>query len=171
MTQEDPTRTATRPALSLKLAHDLFPAASFIAYNTPVDVIEFQVEATRILRKSRPNARMYETTGPGEQAKGKINYTSLVRCCMSSDCIARSVFWTLPAFLSTAASPEYDLCAVGAYENIGPDCVVYLSFGFALRVGRFVHPAGIRPPTSLVCGWPLLEFDHIHGGVVVPCRR
>lgn len=78
------------------ILNDLSPVASFIAYNynTPVDVIEFQAEATRILKEVDAECGwMYETTDPESKAKGKINYTVWSDVFVCPDCTREVIFW------------------------------------------------------------------------------
>jgi DNA modification methylase len=86
--------------------NDLSPAATFIAYNynTPVDVAEFQREATRILEECEKECGwMYETrhviigklqTGiDGEPVIGRINYTVWSDVFICPTCSNEIVFW------------------------------------------------------------------------------
>ncbi|MEZ4711660.1 MAG: hypothetical protein R3A44_30980 [Caldilineaceae bacterium] len=60
------------------ILNDLSPAATFVAYNynAPVDVVEFEEEAKRILREIEEECGwMYETLHIDGKTKGKINYT------------------------------------------------------------------------------------------------
>ena len=78
------------------ILNDLSPAASFIAYNynTPVDVIEFQREATRILKEVEAECGwMYETTDPESKVTGKINYTVWSDVFVCPDCTNEVIFW------------------------------------------------------------------------------
>ena len=88
------------------ILNDLSPAATFIAYNynTPVDVVEFEKEANRILDEcGKELGWMYETnhvdengnqvhdvTGP---VKGKINYTVWSDVFICPNCGSEIVFW------------------------------------------------------------------------------
>lgn len=88
------------------ILNDLSPAATFIAYNynTPVDVVEFEKEANRILDECEKELGwMYETnhidengkqvhdmTGP---VKGKINYTVWSDVLICPNCGVELVFW------------------------------------------------------------------------------
>ncbi|MFH0960727.1 MAG: DNA methyltransferase, partial [Pseudomonadota bacterium] len=78
------------------ILNDLSPAASFIAYNynTPVDVMEFQKEGSRILKEVEAECGwMYETSDPHTGAKGKINYTVWSDVFVCPDCTKEVVFW------------------------------------------------------------------------------
>ena len=85
---------------------DLSPAATFIAYNynTPVDVVEFEKEANRILDECEKELgwmyetnhidengkQVYDMTGP---VKGKINYTIWSDVFICPNCGTELVFW------------------------------------------------------------------------------
>jgi DNA modification methylase len=88
------------------ILNDLSPAATFIAYNynTPVDVEEFQREATRILEECEKELGwMYETrhviegklqTGiDGNPIIGRINYTVWSDVFICPTCSNEIVFW------------------------------------------------------------------------------
>ena len=88
------------------ILNDLSPAAAFIAYNynTPVDVAEFQREATRILEECEKELGwMYETrhvidgklqTGiDGNPIIGRINYTVWSDVFICPTCSNEIVFW------------------------------------------------------------------------------
>jgi DNA modification methylase len=77
--------------------NDLSPSGAFIAYNynTPVNVVEFQKEASHILEElDKEFGWMYETKHTSAQ-KGKINYivwSELIGC---SNCGYESTYWQL----------------------------------------------------------------------------
>jgi DNA modification methylase/rubredoxin len=78
------------------ILNDLSPAATFIAYNynAPVDVVEFQKEASRILKEVEAECGwMYETTDPHSGAKGKINYTVWSDVFVCPNCSNEVIFW------------------------------------------------------------------------------
>lgn len=88
------------------ILNDLSSAATFIAYNynTPVDVVEFEKEANRILDECEKELGwMYETNHideNGEQVhdivgpvKGKINYTVWSDVFICPNCGIELVFW------------------------------------------------------------------------------
>lgn len=89
------------------ILNDLSPAATFIAYNynTPVDVVEFEKEANRILEECEKELGwMYETNHvddkgnqildiTGSPIKGKINYTVWSDVFICPNCGAELVFW------------------------------------------------------------------------------
>jgi len=75
---------------------DLSPAATFIAYNynTPVDVVEFECEAKRILAEMEKECGwMYETLHTDGKTKGKINYTVWSDVFICPYCNQEHVFW------------------------------------------------------------------------------
>lgn len=90
----------------MAILNDLSPAATFIAYNynTPVDVIEFEKEANRILDEcenelgwmyetshvDENGKQIYGTTGP---VKGKINYTVWSDVFICPNCGSEIIFW------------------------------------------------------------------------------
>jgi len=75
--------------------NDLSPAATFIAYNynTPVDVVEFEREAKRILNEVEEECGwMYETAHEDGQ-KGRINYTVWSDVFVCPECSGEIIFW------------------------------------------------------------------------------
>jgi hypothetical protein len=75
--------------------NDLSPAATFIAYNynTPVDVINFEKEAKRILAEVEKECGwMYETLHADGKIKGKISYTVWSDVFICPDCVKELVF-------------------------------------------------------------------------------
>jgi DNA modification methylase len=78
------------------ILNDLSPAATFIAhnYNTPVDVVDFEKEAKRILRELEQELGwMYETLHIDGKTKGKINYTVWSDVFVCPDCAKELIFW------------------------------------------------------------------------------
>src|SRR5680860_1034725 len=76
--------------------NDLSPAATFIAYNynTPVDVVEFDKEAKRIIKEVEEECGwMYKTLHTDGKAQGKINYTVWSDVFICQECSAEVVFW------------------------------------------------------------------------------
>ena len=74
---------------------DLSPIASFIAYNynTPVDVLAFEMEAKRILAEVEEECGwMYETRHTNGKM-GKINYTVWSDVLLCENCEGEIVFW------------------------------------------------------------------------------
>lgn len=88
------------------ILNDLSPAATFISYNynTPVDVIEFEQEANRILKEVEKECSwMYETQHvengktvtdiSGKPVMGKINYTVWSDVFICPNCGGEIIFW------------------------------------------------------------------------------
>ncbi|GHV83244.1 DNA methylase [Spirochaetia bacterium] len=86
----------SRLGARLAVLNDLSPAATFIAYNynTPVDVVQFENEAKRILQEVENECGwMYETMDTDGKTKGKINYTVWSDVFVCPDCTKEIVFW------------------------------------------------------------------------------
>jgi hypothetical protein len=88
------------------ILNDLSPAATFIAYNynTPVDAVEFEKEAKRIIKEVEEECGwMYETQHAingnvqydieGKPIKGKINYIVWSDVFVCPNCAHELVFW------------------------------------------------------------------------------
>lgn len=88
------------------ILNDLSPAATFIAYNynTPVDIIEFEKEANRILNECEKELGwLYETAHVDKDGKqifdmagpvmGQINYTVWSDVFICPNCGSEIVFW------------------------------------------------------------------------------
>ncbi len=107
---EDNGKSVLKPISKLgarkAILNDLSPAATFIAYNynTPVDALEFEREAKRILVEVQKECGwMYETqhTIDGKVQKdlsgkpeiGKINYTVWSDVFVCPECASEIVFW------------------------------------------------------------------------------
>ena len=75
--------------------NDLSPAATFIAYNynTPVDVIEFEREAKRILAEVEKECGWMYETRHADGRKGRINYTIWSDVFICPECSGEVVFW------------------------------------------------------------------------------
>ena len=76
--------------------NDLSPAATFIAfnYNAPVDVVDFEREAKRILKEVEDECGwMYETLHTDGRTKGRINYTVWSDVFICPDCTREVVFY------------------------------------------------------------------------------
>lgn len=80
----------------LAVLNDLSPAATFIAYNynSPINVSEFEKEATRILNEVEAECGwMYETLHTDGRTKGRINYTVWSDVFVCPECTREIVFW------------------------------------------------------------------------------
>lgn len=78
------------------ILNDLSPAATFIAanYNSPVDLVEFEREAKRILEEVEEECGwMYETLHTDGKTKGKINFTVWSDVFVCPHCMKDFVFW------------------------------------------------------------------------------
>jgi len=78
------------------ILNDLSPAATFIAanYNSPVDIVEFEKEAKRILEEVEEECGwMYETLHTDGKTKGKINYIVWSDVFICPNCSQEVVFW------------------------------------------------------------------------------
>jgi DNA modification methylase len=78
------------------ILNDLSPAATFIAanYNSPVDLVEFEREAKRILEEVEEECGwMYETLHTDGKTKGKINYTVWSDVFICPNCSQEVIFW------------------------------------------------------------------------------
>ena len=76
--------------------NDLSPAATFIAYNynTSVDIVAFEKEATRMLKEVEAECGwMYETLHSDGKSKGKINYTVWSDVFICPECSHEVIFW------------------------------------------------------------------------------
>lgn len=76
--------------------NDLSPAATFIAYNynTSVDIVAFEKEATRMLKEVEAECGwMYETLHSDGKTKGKINYTVWSDVFICPECSHEVIFW------------------------------------------------------------------------------
>jgi len=94
--------------------NDLSPAATFIAYNynTPVDVREFEKEATRILAEVEEEyGWMYETIHKDGKTKGKINYTIWSDVFLCPECTEEVVFWDAAVDKQTYKVMENFVCS------------------------------------------------------------
>lgn len=104
---EDPTKPISRLGARKAVLNDLSPAATFIAYNynTPVDVVQFEKEAKRILAEVEAECGwMYETQhvdqdgnpiigADGKPVMGKINYVVWSDVFICPNCMEEVVFY------------------------------------------------------------------------------
>jgi len=105
--------------------NDLSPAATFISYNynTPVDVIDFEDEARRILIESEEECGwVYEVQHSEEESnpfldfnegnpRGKINYTVWSDLFVCPNCSKELVFWDVAVDKSSGSVSEDFSCS------------------------------------------------------------
>lgn len=109
------------------ILNDLSPAATFIAYNynTPVDIVEFEKEAKRILKECEKECGwMYETrhtakhsttklqmrTDDSSDNVGRINYTVWSDVFICPNCGVELVFWDLATDKTSGKVKDSFLC-------------------------------------------------------------
>ena len=95
------------------ILNDLSPAAAFIAtnYNTKINVLDFKIEAERILRKVEQKLGwLYETKHPNGETKGKVNYIIWSDVFSCSECAGEIVFWESAVDLSARKVLEQIEC-------------------------------------------------------------
>ncbi len=75
--------------------NDLSPAATFIAYNynTPVDVVGFELAAKRILKEVEDECGWMYETKHSDGRVGKVNYTIWSDVFTCPECTEEVVFW------------------------------------------------------------------------------
>lgn len=136
------------------ILNDLSPAATFIAYNynTPVDVAEFQREATRILEECEKECGwMYETrhvingklqTGiDGEPVSGRINYTVWSDVFICPTCSNEIVFWDAAVDKENGKVNNTFYCSHCRSELAKRSCVRAQETHFDTRLNEFVTMA------------------------------
>ena len=134
--------------------NDLSPAATFIAYNynTPVDVAEFQREATRILEECEKECGwMYETrhvingklqTGiDGEPVSGRINYTVWSDVFICPTCSNEIVFWDAAVDKKNGKVNDTFFCPHCRSELTKRSCARAQETHFDTRLNEFVTMA------------------------------
>lgn len=130
------------------------PAATFIAYNynTPVDVAEFQREATRILEECEKELGwMYETrhvidgklqTGiDGNSIIGRINYTVWSDVFICPTCSNEIVFWDAAVDKEKGKVNNTFYCSHCRSELAKRSCVRAQETHFDTRLNEFVTMA------------------------------
>jgi DNA modification methylase len=133
------------------ILNDLSPAATFIAYNynTPVDVVEFQREATRILEECEKELGwMYETrhvidgklqTGiDGNPIIGRINYTVWSDVFICPTCSNEVVFWDAAVDKEKGKVNSIFFCPYCRSELTKRNCVRAQETHFDTRLNKFV---------------------------------
>ena len=136
------------------ILNDLSPAATFIAYNynTPVDVAEFQREATRILEECEKECGwMYETrhvingklqTGiDGEPVSGRINYTVWSDVFICPTCSNEIVFWDAAVDKKNGKVNDTFFCPHCRSELTKRSCARAQETHFDTRLNEFVTMA------------------------------
>jgi DNA modification methylase len=136
------------------ILNDLSPAATFIAYNynTPVDVAEFQREATRILEECEKECGwMYETrhvidgklqTGiDGNPIIGRINYTVWSDVFICPTCSNEIVFWDAAVDKEKGKVNNTFYCSHCRSELAKRSCVRAQETHFDTRLNEFVTMA------------------------------
>ncbi len=136
------------------ILNDLSPAATFIAYNynTPVDVAEFQREATRILEECEKELGwMYETrhvidgklqTGiDGNPIIGRINYTVWSDVFICPTCSNEIVFWDAAVDKEKGKVNNTFYCSHCRSELAKRSCVRAQETHFDTRLNEFVTMA------------------------------
>ena len=133
------------------ILNDLSPAATFIAYNynTPVDVAEFQREATRILEECEKELGwMYETrhvidgklqTGiDGNPIIGRINYTVWSDVFICPTCSNEIVFWDAAVDKENGKVNDTFFCPHCRSELTKHSCTRAQETHFDTRLNEFV---------------------------------
>jgi DNA modification methylase len=136
------------------ILNDLSPAATFIAYNynMPVDVAEFQREATRILEECEKELGwMYETrhvidgklqTGiDGNPIIGRINYTVWSDVFICPTCSNEIVFWDAAVDKENGKVNDTFFCPHCRSELTKRSCVRAQEIHFDTRLNEFVTMA------------------------------
>ena len=136
------------------ILNDLSPAAAFIAYNynTPVDVAEFQREATRILEECEKELGwMYETrhvidgklqTGiDGNPIIGRINYTVWSDVFICPTCSNEIVFWDVAVDQENGKVNDTFFCPHCRSELTKHSCTRAQETHFDTRLNEFVTMA------------------------------
>jgi hypothetical protein len=85
------------------ILNDLSPAAAFIAtnYNTKINVLDFKIEAERILREIEQKLGwLYETKHSSGSTKGKVNYIIWSDVFSCPECAGEIIFWDSAVDLS-----------------------------------------------------------------------
>lgn len=136
------------------ILNDLSPAATFIAYNynTPVDLAEFQREATRILEECEKELGwMYETrhvidgklqTGiDGNPIIGRINYTVWSDVFICPTCSNEIVFWDAAVDKKNGKVNDTFFCPHCRSELTKRSCARAQETHFDTRLNEFVTMA------------------------------
>jgi DNA modification methylase len=133
------------------ILNDLSPAATFIAYNynTPVDVVEFEKEAKRILDECEKECGwMYETRHTadgklqyridGKPIIGRINYTVWSDVFICPTCSNEVVFWDAAVDKEKGKVNSIFFCPYCRSELTKRNCVRAQETHFDTRLNKFV---------------------------------
>jgi len=136
------------------ILNDLSPAATFIAYNynTPVDVVEFEKEAKRILDECEKECGwMYETQHAidgkvqygldGKPLKGRINYTVWSDVFICPTCSNEIVFWDVAVDQENGKVNDTFFCPHCRSELTKHSCTRAQETHFDTRLNEFVTMA------------------------------
>jgi DNA modification methylase len=136
------------------ILNDLSPAATFIAYNynTPVDVVEFEKEAKRILDECEKECGwMYETRHTadgklqyridGKPIIGRINYTVWSDVFICPTCSNEVVFWDAAVDKEKGKVNSIFFCPYCRSELTKRNCVRAQETHFDTRLNKFVTMA------------------------------
>lgn len=142
------------------ILNDLSPVATFIAYNynTPVDIVEFEKEANRILEECEEELgwmyetnhvdengnKIYDMTGP---VKGKINYTVWSDVFICPNCGEELVFWDVAVDEKTKKVKRIFECDSCKMELRKTDCN---------RAIELIYDEGIDETISMAKQVPVL---------------
>jgi len=142
------------------ILNDLSPAATFIAYNynTPVDVVEFEEEAKRILDECEKELgwmyetnhvdengkQIYDMTGP---VKGKINYTVWSDVFICPNCGNEIVFWDAAVDEENKKVKDVFRCSNCGIELKKTDCE---------RAMELIYDHGLNKTISMAKQVPVL---------------
>lgn len=142
------------------ILNDLSPAATFIAYNynTPVDVVEFEEEAKRILDECEKELgwmyetnhvdengkQIYDMTGP---VKGKINYTVWSDVFICPHCGSEIVFWDAAVDEENKKVKDVFRCSNCGIELKKTDCE---------RAMELIYDHGLNKTISMAKQVPVL---------------
>lgn len=95
------------------ILNDLSPAAAFIAtnYNTKINVVDFKIEAERVLAKvEKKLGWLYETKHKDSHITGKVNYIIWSDVFTCPECAGEIIFWDSAVDLSAGKVLEQIEC-------------------------------------------------------------
>jgi DNA modification methylase len=136
------------------ILNDLSPAATFIAYNynTPVDVVEFEKEAKRILEECEKECGwMYETQHTidgkvqygidGKPIMGRINYTVWSDVFICPTCSNEIVFWDVAVDKENGKVNKAFFCPECHSELTKQSCIRAQETHFDSRLNEYITMA------------------------------